>query len=60
MQVVALKFLKRESREWAEEQAQLVRTEIKCLVDIRHVNVMRIHAYNLHAKYPLSDGGTMS
>jgi len=57
--LVALKFLKKEKRKWAVEQNKLIRTEIKCLTSIEHVNVMKIWAYNLNTKYPLSDGGTM-
>jgi len=57
--LVALKFLKREKRKWALEQNKLIRTEIKCLVSIKHVNVMKIYAYNLDTKYPLNDGSTM-
>jgi len=56
---VALKFLKREKLRWALQQTKLIHTEIKCLTKIKHVNVMKIYAYNLDVKYPLTDGGTL-
>lgn len=53
---VALKFMARATDEWAVEQADQVRTEIKSLTQIRHPNVMKLYAYNLSAKYPTADG----
>lgn len=53
---VALKFMARATDEWAVEQADQVRTEIKSLTEIRHPNVMKLYAYNLSAKYPTADG----
>jgi len=57
--LVALKFLKREKLRWALQQNKLIHTEINCLTKIKHVNVMKIYAYNLDVKYPLTDGGTL-
>jgi len=54
--IVALKFMNRANDQWALEQAEQVRTEIKSLTKIRHENVMKLYAYNLSAKYPLDDG----
>lgn len=55
--IVALKFMNRATDQWALEQAEQVRTEIKSLTQIRHENVMKLYAYNLSAKYPLHEGG---
>jgi len=57
--VVALKFMNRATDQWALEQAEQVRTEIKSLTQVRHENVMKLYAYNLSAKYPLKDGGSI-
>lgn len=57
--VVALKFMNRATDQWALEQAEQVRTEIKSLTQVRHENVMKLYAYNLSAKYPLKDGGNV-
>lgn len=54
--VVALKFMNRATDQWALEQAEQVRTEIKSLTQVRHDYVMKLYAYNLSAKYPLNDG----
>merc|ERR1719479_294064 len=54
--IVALKFMNRATDQWALEQAEQVRTEIKSLTQIRHENVMKLYAYNLNAKYPQKDG----
>jgi len=55
--IVALKFMNRATDQWALEQAEQVRTEIKSLTQIRHDHVMKLYAYNLSAKYPLNEGG---
>jgi len=55
--IVALKFMNRATDQWALEQAEQVRTEIKSLTQIRHEHVMKLYAYNLSAKYPLNEGG---
>lgn len=52
---VALKFMARAQDEWAVDQAEQVRTEIKSLTEIRHENVMTLYAYNLSAKYPTTE-----
>lgn len=56
---VALKFMTRADDEWALEQAEQVRTEIKALTNVRHPNVMKLYAYNLSAKYPTRDNGVV-
>jgi len=56
---VALKFQTRVNDEWALEQAEQVRTEIKSLTTIRHENVMRLYAYNLSARYETKAKGVV-
>jgi len=54
--VVALKFQARVTDEWALEQAEQVRTEIKSLTSMRHEHVTKLYAYNLSARYMQKDG----
>jgi serine/threonine protein kinase len=49
---VALKFMTKADKSWADEQTKQVVTEIESLKQIRHSNVMKLYAYNLNAKYP--------
>jgi len=49
---VALKFMAKADESWLQEQSKQVVTEIEALKQIRHVNVMKLYAYNLNAKYP--------
>jgi len=37
---------------WLQEQSKQVITEIEALKQIRHPNVIKLYAYNLHARYP--------
>jgi len=56
---VALKFMTRAEKNYEKEQAQQVRTEIKSLMRINHVNVMKLYAYNLNCLYPEKSGATL-
>jgi len=49
---VALKFMAKADKSWLQEQSKQVITEIEALKQIRHVNVMKLYAYNLNARYP--------
>lgn len=52
----ALKFMTRADASWETEQAEQVRTEIKSMIHISSEHVMKLHAYNLNAKYPSKNG----
>jgi serine/threonine protein kinase len=52
---VALKFMKKADQSWADEQKKQVVTEIEALKQISHPNIMKLYAYNMHAKYPTKD-----
>merc|ERR1719204_945081 len=41
---------------WAQDQAQMVATEINALQKISHPNVLKLFAYNLKCAYPQKDG----
>jgi len=56
---VALKFMTRAEKNYEKEQAQQVRTEIKSLMRINHVNVMKLYAYNLNCLYPEKSGADL-
>jgi len=56
---VALKFMTRAEKNYEKEQAQQVRTEIKSLMRLNHVNVMKLYAYNLNCLYPEKDGAEL-
>jgi len=58
-QPVALKFMARVEKSWEKEQAQHVRTEIKSLMRLDHVNVMKLYAYNLNCLYPEKSGTSL-
>jgi len=53
---VALKFMTRAEKSYEKEQANQVRTEIKSLMRIKNVNVMKLYAYNLNCQYPAKSG----
>jgi len=58
-QPVALKFMTRVEKSYEKEQAQQVRTEIKSLMRVNHVNVMKLYAYNLNCLYPEKSGAKL-
>jgi len=53
---VALKFMARAEKSYEKEQANQVRTEIKSLMRLNHINVMKLYAYNLNCMYPEKSG----
>jgi len=57
---VALKFMTRAEKCYEKEQANQVRTEIKCLMQLNHTNVMKLYAYNLNCLYPEKDGAKLT
>jgi len=57
---VALKFMTRADKSYEKEQANQVRTEIKSLMRLNHVNVMKLYAYNLNCKYPEKSGAMLT
>jgi len=54
----ALKFMRKAGKHeaWAQDQAQMVATEINALQKISHPNVLKLFAYNLKCAYPQKDG----
>jgi len=57
---VALKFMTRAEKCYEKEQANQVRTEIKSLMRLNHVNVMKLYAYNLNCLYPEKSGAMLT
>jgi len=57
---VALKFMTRAEKTYEKEQANQVRTEIKSLMRLNHVNVMKLYAYNLNCLYPEKSGAELT
>jgi len=56
---VALKFMDRKyskKTSWNEKQLLQVKTEIEALKQMKHPNIMRLLAYNLHTSYPDENG----
>lgn len=56
---VALKFMERKPSKktsWNEKQLLQVKTEIEALKQMKHPNIMRLLAYNLHTTYPDENG----
>jgi len=49
----------RVEKSYEKEQAQQVRTEIKSLMRVNHVNVMKLYAYNLNCLYPEKNGAKL-
>jgi serine/threonine protein kinase len=57
--IVALKFMERRlnsNGEWRKSQQTNIKNEIETLKCLRHVNIVRLLAYNLNAKYPDRSG----
>lgn len=56
---VALKFMTRAEKSYEKEQANQVRTEIKSLMRINNINVIKLYAYNLNCMYPAKTGSDL-
>lgn len=58
----ALKFIRKneENDKQAKQQAQLVATEINCLIRVQHENVLKLFAYRTSCEYPQQDGTSIN
>merc|ERR1719317_1839034 len=46
----------RAEKSYEKEQANQVRTEMKSLMRLNHINMMKLYAYNLNCMYPEKSG----
>ncbi len=52
--VVALKFTNKMNKLWTETNCKQIQNEIGALRQLRHKHVIKLLAYNLNVKYPIS------